>query len=57
MKVVFVAYLSFCVAAFVVQIVTSDFFLICQYNGGACTYMVLEQTWNALTWPRYLLPA
>ncbi len=57
MKAVFVAYLSFCVAAFVVPIVTSDFFLICPYNGGACTYMVLEQTWNALTWPRYLLPA
>ena len=55
MKVLLVAYLTFCVGTFVLQIVTSDFFLICEYNAGACTAMVLEHTWHALTWPQYLL--
>ncbi len=55
MKVLLVAYMTFCVGTFILQIVTSDFFLICQYNGGACSAMVLQQTWHAFTWPHYLL--
>ena len=55
MKVLFVAYLTFCFGTFILQLVTSEFFVICQNSGGACTSLVLDHTWNALTWPHYLL--
>ncbi len=55
MKVFLVAYAMFSLGTLILQLFASDFFLLCEYNGGACTYMVLEYTWNALTWPHYLL--
>jgi hypothetical protein len=55
MKILLVAYLIFTLGTFVLQMVTSDFFLVCQYNAGACSAMVIEQTWHAITWPQYLL--
>lgn len=55
MKIFIVAYAMFSLGTLILQLFASDFFLVCEYNGGACTYLVLEQAWNALIWPHYLL--